>query len=40
MARTSGFDAAEENLCAASDRMMEELSGSPEDSELPFLADG
>jgi hypothetical protein len=39
MARTSGFDASEENLCAASDRLMDELTDSAAESELPLRAD-
>jgi hypothetical protein len=39
MARTSGFDDPEENLCATSDRLMDELTDSAEESELPLRAD-
>ena len=39
MARTSGFDASEEILCAASDRLTDELMDSAEESELPLRAD-
>jgi hypothetical protein len=35
MARTSGLNATAENLCAASDRLIDELIGPAADSELP-----
>jgi len=39
MARTSGFDTSGENLCAASDRLIDELTDSAAESELPLRAD-
>src|ERR1700691_1265209 len=38
-ATTSGLEALEADLCAASDPLMDELSGSAEGSDLPFRVD-